>query len=43
MTVSQLCKDALDRRPVLDSKLRNREDAGNTVMLFYLLKGKFRP
>ena len=42
-TVPGLCHDALERRPVLDLKLRNRRDVGNTVKLFYLLKGKFRP
>jgi hypothetical protein len=42
-SVPGLCKAALDRRPVLDLKLRNRKDVGNTVMLFYLFKGKFRP
>ncbi len=38
-----LCNDALGRRLVLDLRLRNREDVGNTVMLFYLFRGKFRP
>lgn len=42
-TVPWLCKDALERRPVLDLRLRNRRDVGNTVMLFYLFKGQFRP
>ena len=42
-TVSWLCKDALQRRPVLDLRLRNRKDVGSTVMLFYLFKGKVRP
>lgn len=41
--VPELCKAALQRRPVLDLRLRNRKDVGNAVMLFYLLKGKFRP
>src|SRR6266436_3757684 len=35
-TVPWLCKDALERRPVLDLRLRNRKGVGNTVMLFYL-------
>ena len=42
-TVPWLCKAALERRPVLDLRLRNRKDVGNTVMLFYLFKGKVRP
>lgn len=28
--------------PVLDLRLINRKDVGNTVVLFYLFKGKFR-
>jgi hypothetical protein len=42
-TVPELCKAALERRPVLDLRLRNRKDVGNAVTLFYLFKGKFRP
>ena len=42
-TVPGLCHAALDRRPVLDLKLKNRRDESNTVTLFYLFKGKFRP
>ena len=42
-TVPWLCSDAFERRPVLDWKLRNRKDTDNTVRLFYLLRGKFRP
>jgi hypothetical protein len=42
-SVPWLCKDALERRPILDLKLKNRKDLGNAVMLFYLFKGKFRP
>jgi hypothetical protein len=42
-TVPGVCKAALERRPVLDLRLRNRKDASNAVVLFYLFKGKFRP
>ena len=41
--VPGLCKDALERRPVLDLRLRNRRDVNSTVTLFYFFKGKFRP
>ena len=42
-TVPGLCKAALQRRPVLDLRLKNRKDIGDTVLLFYMFKGKFRP
>ena len=42
-TVPGLCNAALERRPVLDLRLRNRKDVGNAVVLFYLFKGRFRP
>jgi hypothetical protein len=42
-TVPWLCNDAFERRPVLDWRLKNRTDSGNKVVLFYLIKGKFRP
>jgi hypothetical protein len=42
-SVPGLCHAALERRIVLDSKLRNRKDTGNIVELFYVFRGKFRP
>ena len=42
-TVPGLCKTALERRLVLDLRLRNRKDVSNAVVLFYRFKGKFRP
>ena len=41
--VPELCKAALQRRPVLDLRLKNRKDAGDKVVLFYMFKGKFLP
>ena len=38
-----VCNYALvEARPLLEWRLRNRHDSGNTVALFYVVKGKYR-